>query len=86
MYLVDTSVWVDYIRGTETPAVGFLDELLSIPAAAGINDQIYLELLQGARDEAAFRKFQRYFSTPSRIHAEATKLLRPSICRRVNGA
>lgn len=63
MYLVDTSVWVDYIRGTDTPVVGFLDELLSIPSAAGISDQIYLEILQGARDEAAFRKFQRYFST-----------------------
>lgn len=63
MYLVDTSVWVDYIRGTETLATDLLDELLSIPSATGINDQIYLEILQGARDEAPFRKFQRYFST-----------------------
>lgn len=63
MYLVDTSVWVDYIRGKDTPAVSLLDELLSIPSATGINDQIYLEILQGARDEAAFRKFQRYFSS-----------------------
>jgi len=63
VYLVDTSVWVNYIRGVDMPVVGFLDELLSIPAATGINDQIYLEILQGARDEAAFRKFQRYFAT-----------------------
>lgn len=63
MYLIDTSVWIDYIRGRETKATGFLDELLAIPSATGINDQIYLEILQGARDEAAFRKFQKYFST-----------------------
>jgi predicted nucleic acid-binding protein len=56
-------VWVDYIRGAETRATGLLDELLSIPSATGINNQIYLEILQGARDEAAFKKFQRYFST-----------------------
>jgi predicted nucleic acid-binding protein len=63
VYLVDTSVWVDYIRGTGSPAGRFLDELLAIPSSTGINDQIYLEILQGARDEAAFKKFQRYFST-----------------------
>lgn len=63
MYLVDTSVWVDYIRGTTTSAVEFLDGLLAIPSSTGINHQIYLEILQGACDDAAFRKFQRYFST-----------------------
>lgn len=67
MYLIDTSVWVDYIGGKDTPAVELLDELLSIPSATGINDQIYLEILQGAKDEPAFRKFQRYFST-QRFH------------------
>ena len=63
MYLVDTSVWVDYIRGANTPVVEFLDNLLSAPMNVGICDLIYMEILQGARSEAGFNKLQRYFST-----------------------
>lgn len=63
MYLVDTSVWVDYINGTDVPAVEFLDALLLTPMTVGITDHIYMEILQGARDEAGFKKLQRYFST-----------------------
>ncbi len=63
MYLVDTSVWVDYIKGTDTPVVEFLDTLLLTPMSVGITDLIYMEILQGARSEAGFRKLQRYFST-----------------------
>ncbi len=62
MYLVDTSVWVDYIQGHETRAVQFLDDLLPNPLAVHINDQIYLEILQGARTKKSFAKLQRYFS------------------------
>lgn len=63
MYLVDTSVWVDYIKGTDTPVVEFLDMLLLIPMSVGITEHIYLEILQGARTEAGFEKLQKYFST-----------------------
>jgi predicted nucleic acid-binding protein len=63
MYLVDTSVWVDYIRGTDSPVVEFLDSLLSTPMSVGISDLIYMEILQGTKSEAGFNKLQRYFST-----------------------
>ncbi len=63
MYLVDTSVWIDYIRAEDTAAVAFLDRLLATPQAVGLCDQVYMELLQGARSEASFLKLQRYFST-----------------------
>ena len=36
MYLVNTSVWVDYIRGWSRPHVRFLRDLLSNPVAVGI--------------------------------------------------
>ena len=62
-HLVDTSVWVDYIQGRESEAVDYLHDLLSLPMAAGINLQIYLEVLQSARNEQAFDRLQRYFST-----------------------
>ena len=63
MYLVDTSVWVDYIKGTDTSAVEFLDTLLLTPMAVGITDLIYMEILQGAKSKTGFEKLQRYFST-----------------------
>jgi predicted nucleic acid-binding protein len=62
MYLVDTSVWIDYIQGRETEAVGFLDDLLSNPLAVYLSEHIYLEILQGAKNEKSFVKLQRYFS------------------------
>ena len=62
MYLVDTSVWVDYIQGRDTPAVKLLDELLLNPLAVNLNDQIYLEILQGARSVESFDTLKRYFS------------------------
>ena len=62
MYLVDTSVWIDYIQGRETAAVELLDELLQNPLAVNLNDQIYLEVLQGAKSEESFETLKRYFS------------------------
>ncbi|MCK4710720.1 MAG: PIN domain-containing protein [Gammaproteobacteria bacterium] len=62
MYLVDTSVWIDYINGTETKHVQFLDQLLSNPLAVGLSELIYMEILQGAKNQKAFDKFMLYFS------------------------
>ena len=82
MYLVDTSVWIDYLRGRDVPHVRFLDELLANPLAVGISDLIYLEILQGATDERAFDKLRQYFSgqrfyrfvAAEASHANAAKL------------
>lgn len=62
MYLVDTSVWVDYLRGEDRPHVALLRELLSHPLAVGITHLIYMEILQGARDAAAFDRLGSYFA------------------------
>ncbi len=62
MYLVDTSVWIDYINGKEAEHVSFLDQVLSNPLAFGLNGLIYMEILQGAKNQKAFEQFQRYFS------------------------
>jgi predicted nucleic acid-binding protein len=63
MYLADTSVWIDFLRGRIGPHVDFLDGLLDNPLAVGLSDAIYLEILQGARDAEAFERLRRYFST-----------------------
>ncbi len=62
MYLVDTSVWIDYLRDRDRPHVAFLEELLRDPQIVGISHTIYMEILQGARDMAAYEDLQAYFS------------------------
>ncbi|MGL1834077.1 type II toxin-antitoxin system VapC family toxin [Rhodocyclaceae bacterium SMB388] len=63
MYLVDTSVWIDYLRGQSGRHVAFLDSLLDNPLATGLCNAVYMEILQGARDVPSFERLQRYFST-----------------------
>lgn len=82
MYLVDTSVWIDYLQGRDVEHVAFLDDLLANPLAVGISDAIYVEILQGARDQQAFDRLRRYFSgqrfyrfhDPEASHAAAAQL------------
>jgi predicted nucleic acid-binding protein len=82
MYLVDTSVWVDYLLGRDAAHVEFLDGLLQNPLAAGLTDLIYMEVLQGARDLRNFERLRDYFSgqrfhrfeVPSVSHAAAARI------------
>ena len=82
MYLVDTSVWVDYIRGRDDPHVDFVRELLSNPLAVSITDLVYMEILQGARDPASYDRLRDYFSgqrfvafdQPIASHAAAARI------------
>jgi len=62
MYLVDTSVWIDFIRGKQTPVVSHLRHILKTGQAAGISPVIYQEILQGSESEQHFDKFKHYFS------------------------
>lgn len=53
MILVDSSVWIDYFRGEETPQTEMLDALLgSEPLAVG--DLILAEVLQGFQKDRDF--------------------------------
>lgn len=45
MYLVDTSVGIDYSCGRDVAHVRFPDELLANPLGLGISDLIHLEIL-----------------------------------------
>ena len=53
MILVDSSVWIDYFRGTATPEAEKLDELLGTELIA-IGDLILAEVLQGFDSDRAF--------------------------------
>jgi len=51
--LVDSSVWIDYFRGAETPQVDLLDGVFGrTPLAVG--DLIVAEVLQGVQDDREF--------------------------------
>ena len=53
MILVDSSVWIDFFRGTTTPQVELLDALLDRERLA-IGDLIVTEVLQGFHSQREF--------------------------------
>ncbi|MEP6715161.1 MAG: PIN domain nuclease [Terriglobia bacterium] len=62
MILVDSSVWIDYFKGTVTAQTGNLDELLGREPLA-IGDLILTELLQGCDNERDFNDALRMLTS-----------------------
>ena len=58
MDIVDTTVWIDYLRGTANPETDWLDARLGRKPLA-ITDVILCEVLQGVRDEATAATVER---------------------------
>ena len=62
MILVDSSVWIDYFRGTSTPEAEALDSLLGTePIATG--DLILIEVLQGFVTDRDFNQAKRLLTS-----------------------
>ena len=53
MVIVDTTVWVDYLRGIRTPETDWLDAEMD-RQRLGLTDLILCEVLQGVRDARQF--------------------------------
>jgi len=53
MVVVDTTVWVDYLRGADSPETTWLDRQLTLQPL-GLTDLNLCEVLQGIRDPTAF--------------------------------
>lgn len=89
VFLVDTSVWIDYLRGTMTDAVSRFTSILDERQPFGITSVIYQEILQGADSDVSFTRLEKYLRTqiffhpldPLASYAEAARLY--SRCRRV---
>ena len=62
MILVDTSVWIDYFNGRNSPHTSALDAALEEGTVA-IGDLILSEILQGFRNDGDFRKAKRTLET-----------------------
>ena len=88
MYLVDTSVWVDHLRGKKTKQVQILAELLVGEEVVGVAPIILQEILQGADSDQRFEKWRKYFGglccytpeDPVESHVAAARLCQS--CRR----
>lgn len=61
MHLVDTSVWIDFLRGTSTPDVALLEQLLE-DGEAHLCEVTYSEICFGARSPKQLRQYEEHFS------------------------
>ena len=61
MTIVDTSVWVDYLRGTDTLQTVWLDGAIR-QQQLGLTDLILCEVLQGIYDESELQATERALS------------------------
>ena len=62
MILVDSSVWIDYFRGTETIQTNTLDKLLESKLIA-VGDLMLTEVLQGFKAERDFKTAQKLLTS-----------------------
>jgi predicted nucleic acid-binding protein len=57
MVIVDTTVWIDYLRGDDTPETFWLHRELR-KQRLGLTDLILCEVLQGIPDQDSFTRVQ----------------------------
>ena len=62
MILVDSSVWIDYFKGTTTPQTNILDALLGNETIA-TGDLILTEVLQGFRTDHDFNQAKKLLTS-----------------------
>jgi predicted nucleic acid-binding protein len=62
MILVDTSVWIDYFNGAENGHTDALDAAL-IEGTVAIGDLIFLEILQGFKNDRDYKKAKLTLAT-----------------------
>src|SRR5438552_15552264 len=68
MYLVDTSVWIDYLREKNNIATDFFSDVIDNNIPFGITSAIYQEIIQGAKTQKDWNKLVKYLSTQYFFH------------------
>lgn len=58
MVIVDTTVWIDYLRGTQNPETDWLNREIDRQRLS-LTDLILCEVLQGIRDDRSFIQVHR---------------------------
>ncbi|HEX4045139.1 MAG TPA: PIN domain nuclease [Gammaproteobacteria bacterium] len=68
MYLVDTSVWIDYLREKNTSSTKYFSEVIENKIPFGITGLIYQEIIQGALTKKDFDLLVDYLGTQYFFH------------------
>lgn len=68
MFLVDTSVWIGYLRKSYRQPVRWFEEILERDLPFGITGAVYQEVLQGADSEASFNKLHEFLGSQRFYH------------------
>jgi hypothetical protein len=63
MVLVDTSILIDFLRGSDNAAVRRFQQILESNIPFGITPLIYLEVLQGTRTDKDYAPVKSYLET-----------------------
>lgn len=66
MILVDTSVWIDYLNGSPSRHADALDAAI-VEGIVAMGDLIFLEILQGIRDDREYRTTKHSLMTLDRL-------------------
>jgi predicted nucleic acid-binding protein len=61
MILVDTSVWIDFLKGVNSPERLLLHNLIESGEDISISELILTEILQGIRNDEKFNILLKYF-------------------------
>jgi len=68
MYLIDTSVWINFLRAKPIPEVELLKNLLQHKHPIGLTSLIFQELLQGCNSNENFVQYKSYFGSQRFFH------------------
>ncbi|MCH9644829.1 MAG: PIN domain nuclease [Gammaproteobacteria bacterium] len=63
MYLIDTSVWIDFLKQKKTHQVKYFQKILDEGMHFGLTSIIYQEVLQGAATSHDFNMLDKFLST-----------------------
>lgn len=88
MIAVDTSVWIDFLRGTDSAGSARLAELLQSGTPVAVTDVVVTELLQGMTSDADAELLEaRLLAFPVlRLHAVDDFVLAASLYRQARAA
>lgn len=62
MRLLDSSTWIEYLRGTGSHAAEVVEELLQRPDEIATTEPVVMEILAGATDEAGLHALENLTS------------------------
>lgn len=67
MIMVDTSAWIEFLRGTDSPVCTRVSSLLNKNLA--VSDPIRMEVLAGARHDEHLNQLRRLLARCTHVHA-----------------